>query len=391
VPGIARGGVVFAVCAFTWAVIGIAFGKLKFPLILAVPLAFYTLMVVSGFVQGNFSLEYAGQMTTVWIGAIAVAIFIANGVSIKIVLAGLLIVVIGNVVAILIGYDGYLVNVQEFDQRTLQGVEVKRVSGLAGQSNLLVSLMFALPFLVFALRRKQELLLYLLLVGLCIFMMYATASRSTIPFTILFIVCGAFFLLKNMVLRGLFGIGFALVLTAVLYLLSDPLVLSKIEDSAVGELYIVKRTILALDAQEGESQLIRQELATGFWDQYYQKPIFGYGPNQFSNVSGDGYYAHNNFAEIAVNWGTIGLMLYYSMYALILFGIIKFLPVNYYLIAPLAFLAVADFVFVTFTERAMVLTLCVLLLVSHNVMAQDRSSRSSRSGGGRRRRRRARR
>ncbi len=51
---------------------------------------------------------------------------------------------------------------------------------------------------------------------------------------------------------------------------------------------------------------------------FLQKPLWGYGMNNFRQVFGDligiYYYAHNNHIEIIVDFGLIGIMLYYSGY-----------------------------------------------------------------------------
>ncbi|MDD5406638.1 MAG: O-antigen ligase family protein [Sulfurovaceae bacterium] len=44
------------------------------------------------------------------------------------------------------------------------------------------------------------------------------------------------------------------------------------------------------------------------------KPLLGYGVGSFSEVSGTGEYAHNNFIEVAVGLGIIGFFIYYSIY-----------------------------------------------------------------------------
>ena len=43
----------------------------------------------------------------------------------------------------------------------------------------------------------------------------------------------------------------------------------------------------------------------------FQRPLFGYGLSSFAHVSGYGVYSHDNFIEIGVGSGVIGLILYY--------------------------------------------------------------------------------
>jgi len=65
---------------------------------------------------------------------------------------------------------------------------------------------------------------------------------------------------------------------------------------------------------------------------------------------------------------------------MVLYGIIKYLHTDYRMISTLLFLATADFVFVTFLERPMVLCLCLLLVtIYHNRPQPSRRRRRRRS------------
>lgn len=54
-------------------------------------------------------------------------------------------------------------------------------------------------------------------------------------------------------------------------------------------------------------------------DLWAQKPLFGWGIDQFRVVSGFNTYSHNNFSEILVNSGIFGFISYYGIFALLFF------------------------------------------------------------------------
>ena len=70
---------------------------------------------------------------------------------------------------------------------------------------------------------------------------------------------------------------------------------------------------------EGDgSSNIRLEFIRNGIEWFAEKPVLGYGINNYKvlneSATGNFTYAHNNFVEIAVNLGVIGLILYYSVY-----------------------------------------------------------------------------
>ena len=70
---------------------------------------------------------------------------------------------------------------------------------------------------------------------------------------------------------------------------------------------------------------------------FVRKPIIGYGLNNFKNTlhaektyGNNDTYAHNNYIELAVDLGVIGLILYYSLYlCIIIYSIINIKKINY--------------------------------------------------------------
>lgn len=83
------------------------------------------------------------------------------------------------------------------------------------------------------------------------------------------------------------------------------------------------------------STLIRQQMIEFGLTSFMERPLNGYGLNNFSvlymNFSGAATYAHNNYVEILVSIGLVGFFLYYWIYALILFNFGYLLRLKKYL------------------------------------------------------------
>ncbi len=381
VPALSRGAVGLAIAAFLWAVVGIVIQEFKFPRILILPMLFYIYALFSGVYVDVYPIEYMGMMTTIWIGAIALAIFVANGVSLSLIIAGFVVLLIVNMIAVGVGYDGYLINVQGENIESLERREVTRYSGLAGQSNLLISLVFTLPFLLFLTKKKPGFAVYILMIAAAVVTAIVSGSRSAIAFTALFSICGALWLIGNSWIRSMtiLATGTAAIMLIVFF--NSPGAIYRVERSPIGDLVVVKRAIAAIEGEENSGE-VRISLITESKQYFLEKPLIGHGPNTFSTVTGTGQYAHNNLAEVAVNWGSVGLLFYYAMYVAVLIGIGKRIDYKLPMIATLLFLLLADLWFVTYLDRAMVLCLCLLLVMVF------RSNQPSRKSGRRRRRRR---
>ena len=75
---------------------------------------------------------------------------------------------------------------------------------------------------------------------------------------------------------------------------------------------------------------------------FLENPILGYGVNNYKMLNGPATgrftYAHNNFIELAVDLGVVGLVWYYSVYVYVIFKLLKMMkrnPVSVYLLSAL--------------------------------------------------------
>lgn len=366
IPGLSRGGIVSVLFAALWLLYGVLFKQRVFPAILYLPLAFYFVIVAFGFILYEYPVEPVGKLTTAWIGGITIAAFVANGVSLRFVVSCFFAVIVANLLAYAVGYDGRVLHVlSERDNFYHQHTEIKRFTALAGQSNLLVAFAFTFPFLLFLFKKRFGANILIGCTTLCVVFMFLTASRSTLPFTFLYFIFGCLFFIKTPWFRAFTCAAGVVILSIFAYIILSFSVVDILTNSFISNSEFIIRIVEALNRESGSIET-RVGLATGFGRFFVEHPFMGYGPDQFKVVAGNGSYAHNNFGELLINYGLIGSLIYYSMYLLILIRIIEFSRSNFYLIAPLLYLIASEFVFVTHVERPLVLLLCLLLLISNH-------------------------
>lgn len=80
-----------------------------------------------------------------------------------------------------------------------------------------------------------------------------------------------------------------------------------------------------LQSDNLQSDNLRYNLLRDGIEMFLKKPILGYGSGNFSSVNlfynNDAHYAHNNYVELLVNMGIVGLFLFYSLHISILFSL----------------------------------------------------------------------
>jgi O-antigen ligase len=95
-----------------------------------------------------------------------------------------------------------------------------------------------------------------------------------------------------------------------------------------------------------------------------ESPIWGRGLESFRWLSGESAYAHNNFVEIGVSLGLVGLILYYALPLGVLFAALRDRGrdpvVRRFAIIALPTLLVLDMAYVSYTTKVVALTTIML-------------------------------
>lgn len=97
---------------------------------------------------------------------------------------------------------------------------------------------------------------------------------------------------------------------------------------AFGRRFLLLLNILDDNAYVGNSLGNRIYAVQLGLNAFKEKPIFGYGLGNFMTATGLNGYAHNNYIQLLVDLGLLGLSLYYSVYIINIWGLIKTIRVN---------------------------------------------------------------
>lgn len=83
-------------------------------------------------------------------------------------------------------------------------------------------------------------------------------------------------------------------------------------------------SLFSNNQQIDDSSMVRMLLIEKGLELYEQSPYFGQGVTSFTNLSGFGFYSHNNYIELLVGVGLIGTIIYYSIYIFIIYKLSLF-------------------------------------------------------------------
>lgn len=303
------------------------------------------------FILDNFVFEKLGKFIVSSVGAVIIGLYIENGVfKFKYIIYISIVAFFLNLFVISLGYN------------TGPMTGVGRYSGLTGNPNVL-ALSAILPiFFIYLFHCEFSLKFKLFTFCIAILAVYLTGTRKALVLLIL-LACMFFGeVLKKYLIRGILLLCSFIAFLGFLILKSG---------SAVLENVPVLRRVMRIFESSDESFDGRLELALQGWELFWESPILGHGLAQFEILSGTNVYAHNNYVEVAVAGGALGLFLYYFFYVMIFCNSLKIKHNIYYFIFVFALL-VNDFFIVSIYSRSQFLILILLLVASERFFLESK-------------------
>lgn len=123
----------------------------------------------------------------------------------------------------------------------------------------------------------------------------------------------------------------------------------------------------------------RQEYIENGWKWIKEAPVIGYGADGYKLMNGAAtgrvVYSHNNFIEIAINWGIIGFIYYYAAYLIVIKRLIKKLKNNLMNITIFSLLVVnliLHYGMVTYYDLYSNLILCIAWALISNSSTENK-------------------
>lgn len=201
-----------------------------------------------------------------------------------------------------------------------------------------------------------------------LFFALLTGRRKIFLFIISSVIIGTYvFYSKNRVqrkIKGLF-IGLISLFIGYLFVMKIPILYNFIGK----RLMIALSSIFDLSGELDSSINMRNNLVNKAIIAWSNNKLFGQGYNAFSLLYNDGgYYSHNNYYEILVSFGVIGLVIYYMKYFVLFMNLIflkiKKLDVDWYIkyyIINLLIFCFLEYYQITFMYRSLTIFLIFIL------------------------------
>lgn len=173
--------------------------------------------------------------------------------------------------------------------------------------NLSVSAICALYFL---LTRRKRIWSYLILISTFIVVAFLTGSRKAVFFAVVGCAMLYIFNIKRKI-KLIFILPAIVFLIYVLY--SYAITIPEFYDLLGIRIELLLNLITDTDRIDASTSIRMDLIDTGI-DLWQSKPWLGYGIQSFTLMSGSGMYAHNNYIELLVGIGLVGMTIYYSLY-----------------------------------------------------------------------------
>lgn len=197
----------------------------------------------------------------------------------------------------------------------------QRFMGSGSSSNILIStfsMLYKLPFALYLFnytKSKFHNFLILFLVVSTVFFILIMGSRAGLILLLLYFICYIFLFFKFKIYRNSLA-----VLSSILILF-----FSIFTFSGQNNIITSRASTLTENISEDSSFSYRLELLSSAFDTFLNNPIFGIGLGSYKLESIDSnkfiikeytvpYHAHNDYAQILVELGILGLLLYLSIF-----------------------------------------------------------------------------
>jgi len=233
--------------------------------------------------------------------------------------------------------------------------DMQRVGELLGNINTIgiiigISALFSIYFILF-----QKKYLYLLPAIVCIGIILATGSRKALAFVVLSSLILLYFASKDNITGRIKSVILGVLLLFLFYYLL--FTIPYFYQIAGHRVENILKYLHAEQVNEG-SIIMRTFMVRFGLELFKQSPIIGYGLNNYRIFLGReiGWmtYAHNNYIELLVDLGILGLAIYYSMYVNAFINALKSknnLSLKYLFIAFLVCILITDFASVSYYDK----------------------------------------
>jgi O-antigen ligase len=254
-------------------------------------------------------------------------------------------------------------------------IVLERLGGTAGNVNdyafILCTAINLLLFSFYVDANKKKMFYWKILKLLIILLFAIEITFFTLSKTGLIIMLFSFIIFSfNYIIKSSVISKF-LVVTAVLilYLMVNPNSI-EIEFSVFDRFLGMYDTLSANSTNEDGSTSQRSNLIIEGLRLWSERPLFGWGPGQYRwvNKVDFGYYSHNNFIEILVNFGLLGFLIFYSIHFYLLRKLFKLKKMKQrnnevnWLLVMLFSLLITDITYVTYYNKIYIICLAFILV-----------------------------
>ena len=252
---------------------------------------------------------------------------------------------------------------------------IERLGGTAGNVNdyafVLCTAINLLLFSFYVDANKKKMFYWKILKLLIILLFAIEITFFTLSKTGLIIMLFSFIIFSfNYIIKSSVISKF-LVVTAVLilYLTFNPNSI-EIEFSVFDRFLGMYDTLSDNSSNEDGSTSQRSNLIIEGLRLWSERPLFGWGPGQYRwvNKVDFGYYSHNNFIEILVNFGLLGFLIFYSIHFYLLRKLFKLKKMKQrnnevnWLLIMLFSLLITDITYVTYYNKIYIICLAFILV-----------------------------